>query len=494
MFRTMTSRYLILPFLGFILLCSGCVTGPDQSGLDKVVMGPTKLNYAYWALEKGKYDQVLTHCRDILAVLPDHEQALVLKGFALLYTGRYRAAADSFSLSMEKEPSGQALLGRGHCYIRLGQNDRALADADKALSLAGMSRQLADFNRRLGEESTTGKKAEAEFYDLKAIVCLESGKLTQALRAVNQAIGLDPGAKIHYRRKGTIHFRKNEYPEASAAFEKAVDLSSDDTPPYHEYNYLGIIAFYRGDYPRAVDFYQKSIRARSTPGAIANMGLAQGAMGKTDRAIERLSQVLAEQDRPATRFSLGYFYHLKGKTAQAADAFDRARKADPDILQSRTRMMDKVPSASPTYRLYRAQVETAKSYLTGAAAAAATSPAASPGQKTAPSSLTILKLVVDPDPVPVNARFAIKFLYHVNMAGRPRGARSVRGKFHFTVSQAGKVLFESDSKPLEVDNKQDNEWTEYMNPVPRAGKYTLDLFLVCEGEKAAQQIVLTIVR
>lgn len=82
----------------------------------------------------------------------------------------------------------------------------------------------------------------------KGVVALNYGLLDEAVRYGNLAVSLDPKSYNGYVLLGNAHFRKGEFAQAVAAFEKAVELKPELAEPRVN---LATAAFEAGDLAKA---------------------------------------------------------------------------------------------------------------------------------------------------------------------------------------------------------------------------------------------------
>lgn len=122
---------------------------------------------------QGQFESALEHFERVLADVPDHNDALVGRGFTYLILGRFDEASDNFDRALDANPdNGRALVGQG------------------LLSLSG-------------------------------------GQLDSALGNFSDAIGIDPKDEYGYALRGDTRVRKGQWTEASADFDRAIALKPD---------------------------------------------------------------------------------------------------------------------------------------------------------------------------------------------------------------------------------------------------------------------------
>ena len=126
-------------FLHFFLIASGIValashqaTPEATSLLGKPLFSPAPAEAA-----RARMEADLAAAREALAKSPNNPEALIWVGRRTAYLGRYRDAIKIFSDGLAKFPSDARFLRhRGHRYITVREFDRAIADLERARTLA----------------------------------------------------------------------------------------------------------------------------------------------------------------------------------------------------------------------------------------------------------------------------------------------------------------------------------------------------------------------
>jgi tetratricopeptide (TPR) repeat protein len=131
-------------------------------------------------------------------------RAALDRGQAAAKAGDWTGAADAFSEAVQFDPSSaDALRRRAVAYLRLGENERAIADLDAALGLeAGDAK--ATYNRGLARSRL--------------------GDMDGALADFSQAIRLDPNYARAYHARGNMNARAGNAAQAEADWQRAMEL------------------------------------------------------------------------------------------------------------------------------------------------------------------------------------------------------------------------------------------------------------------------------
>jgi tetratricopeptide (TPR) repeat protein len=141
--------------------------------------------------------------------------------------------------------SARYLAVRGRCYLGLGENDLALADLNRSVSLSAKNPQ-AYYGR--GEAYYMLKKYQEAFDDLSKAIQLNSNyieaylfrayacegleKNQSALFDYQQVMRLRPYDPLPYYKSGLLKNSMNDKKGACKDFKKAVELGSNDAADY----------------------------------------------------------------------------------------------------------------------------------------------------------------------------------------------------------------------------------------------------------------------
>ncbi len=197
----------------------------------------------------------IAHCadRDMARGLADFEAALPLAGdpvasahllklraYHLQRSGDWERARDDYERSRALDPAHFGVqLNLGQCYARLGRNDLAIAEFDRAIAAQPISAQ-AYFSRAEAREALGDLGGALDDRDRSIALAPETAWTHQgrgwnfvrrglpdaALADLDRAIDLDPGYAASYTARGWAYLRKGDLDRATADFEKAGQLDS----------------------------------------------------------------------------------------------------------------------------------------------------------------------------------------------------------------------------------------------------------------------------
>jgi tetratricopeptide (TPR) repeat protein len=230
--------------------------------------------------------------------------------------GRERAAIEDWQLRVRActaiiDAGGEtpatlaaALANRGAAYLKLGDDDRALRDLDRALALdstvwqAHVNRgsvygRKGEHHRAIQEFDTALRfDADPKAYFGRGLVYQSLGDNTSALRDVNASISLDATNAGAFVTRGQILRDIGEYDRAQQDFERALAI---DRTLWNAWLGQGDIYRLRGEPRVAIDAYTQAARLAPGPSSAVfhGRGLAYLAIGDIPRAIQDLDRALS---------------------------------------------------------------------------------------------------------------------------------------------------------------------------------------------------------
>jgi predicted TPR repeat methyltransferase len=185
--------------------------------------------------------------RQILAVAPDHPDALALLGLAEQQAGRPAAALQLMNRALELAPDHpDALANRGNVYKLLGHLDPAEADYRRALERrpddANLLCNLGTVMRARGDyagaaalfRSALAQKPDhvASWQNLGST--LESlEQRAEAAEAYRQAARLEPDSPAKFRDLGVAFYMAGRHEEAAGMYRRCLALAPDDARAAH---------------------------------------------------------------------------------------------------------------------------------------------------------------------------------------------------------------------------------------------------------------------
>ncbi len=185
----------------------------------------------------------------------------------------------------------------------------------KIKSLEEQNRKTKDLlsnveRERLKEEfRKASQELAANGLNEKALSLLKYGFYTDVAKAMeylNQAIRLDPNYGDAYNNIGGAYDNKGDYDRALEYYQKSLKIGLKKLGPEHpgvaiDYNNTGVAYDSKGEYDRAIEYYQKALKidlkklGPEHPGVAIdynNIGMAYNSEGEYGRAIEYLKKAL----------------------------------------------------------------------------------------------------------------------------------------------------------------------------------------------------------
>jgi len=205
---------------------------------------------AYWRKlgEEGGdamwLDQALAVARHAVELDGKLPAARVSLGFVLLKAGRHDEARAELEQALSLDPrNADAYRGLAEIHQTLNQTEQAEADFRRAIELRPTDRAFHDLLGTLYFRGGRMKEAEAEYrksvelapdgaYGLRNLagVLIANGRLPEATELLKRALQVQPQPTL-YSNLGTVYFYQGLYPEAAAAYQKA--LASEEGAHLH---------------------------------------------------------------------------------------------------------------------------------------------------------------------------------------------------------------------------------------------------------------------
>ena len=206
------------------------------------------------------------------------------------------------SANLIRQNRGIVYVNRANAYHRKGDDDRALADIAKAISL---------FPKL------------APIYQLRGDVFLGKGEYDRAIADYGEAIRLNPKYQTSYNNRGIAYLNKGDPDRGIVDFNEAIRID-----PKSAYSHVdrGNAYSKKGDYDRAIADYNEAIRIDpKQASAHINRGDAYAAKGDYSRAIASYSEAIGiDPLNPRPLTGRGLAYEKMAEIAKARADFDAA--------------------------------------------------------------------------------------------------------------------------------------------------------------------------
>jgi predicted O-linked N-acetylglucosamine transferase (SPINDLY family) len=202
---------------------------------------PQTIRQALEFHQRGRLPEAERLYAAILAVRPDHVDALQMLGTIKLGRGELSAALGLVSAALRARPnSPQVLLNHGVVLNALNRHGEALASFDQALKLK--SKYAEALNNRGCALAALGRNDEAledyrkalaikpgypEAHYNRGNALKELGRHDEALSSLERAIALKPDYAAAYDARGTVLEELSRHEEALACYQRATAIRPD---------------------------------------------------------------------------------------------------------------------------------------------------------------------------------------------------------------------------------------------------------------------------
>ena len=268
--------------------------------------------------QAGRLAEAEALYRQILAVQPQHADALHLLGVIAHQVGRNDVAVDLIQQAIALTPTAPAFHSNlGEVLRCMGQCERAIASHRMAL---GIAPDFADALNGLGS------------------ALQDAGRREEALDAFRAALRSKPDSVDAHNNMGNA-LRDSGRPEDAAAAYRAALQFKPDHPEAH--SNLGNALLDLGRMEEAVAEYQTALRLKPDfPVALSNLGTALRDLGRLAEAAAACRTALALRPGDAiAHCNLGSVLRDMGLSDQAVAEYRTALRLKPDFIEARGNLL-----------------------------------------------------------------------------------------------------------------------------------------------------------
>ena len=302
--------------------------------------------------QAGDFDKAETIYKKVLAVNPNHPDALHLRGVIAHQTGKYDDAVVFIRKAVEINPNNPLYYNNlGASLKNQGKSDEAIATYHKALALHpdypeaynNLGNALKH-QGKLEEAVASYKKAleihpgYAEAYNNMGNAFKGHDRLEEAVVCYQKAIEINPNyAEAYYNMGGAVKFL-NRLEESVRCYEKALEIN----PNYAEaYNNMGVAYKFMGNSEKSVECYKKALEVNPNHAeAYNNLGIAMNNQGRTGEAIKYYSKAMDIRSNYAEAHNnMGYAMNDQGRLEEAAEYYRKAVEMKPDYNQAHSNLL-----------------------------------------------------------------------------------------------------------------------------------------------------------
>jgi tetratricopeptide (TPR) repeat protein len=297
--------------------------------------------------DKGKLDEAIEHCEEVIRINPTYGPAHLNLGMALCAKDRLDEGIRHFNKALRLGPDyAKAHYNLGIALQTKGRLDQAVDHCKEAIRLAPRS-AMAHFSlgnvlqaqRRFGEAIAQYEQAlhinhryAAAHTNLGAALYAQ-GKVKEAVSHFEQAIRLDQKEAMAHVNLGKAFADRGQLDAAIGHYEEA--LHHEPQNALVHYN-LGLALKAKGRLDDAIGHYNEALRIK--PGDAAahtNLGNALKAKGFLGEAISQYDAALSiDRNNVLARFNLAITLHDKGTPDKAVHHFEEILRIDPSFVMA----------------------------------------------------------------------------------------------------------------------------------------------------------------
>jgi len=259
--------------------------------------------------QSGNFMQAEAVYKKILAVNPNHSDALHLLGILLHQAGKKDEAMKAINRAIQIQPA------RANYHNNLGIMFQERGELENALSCYRNALKI--------------KPNFADAYNNMGFALQDQKKLDEAVSCYETALKINSTYFEAYNNLGTVLKEQGKTNEAVAAYHKALQLK----PDYPEaYSNMGIALKEQGRFQEAIACYQKALHIRPNYAeALNNMGSLFRDMSKFDDALLCYRKAVEIKPDYADAYSnMGTVFKEQGKFAEAFLCYQKALQIKPD--------------------------------------------------------------------------------------------------------------------------------------------------------------------
>jgi len=272
------------------------------------------------AFHRGDYARATALAAERLKAQPADVQARILLARSDAAMGRFEDAYAGFRKALRVDPRSPDAL----YYLAITAGVLAQTEYDRLLAMAPGS---------------------ARAHQLRGLSYKAQGRSTEAEAELEASLAEGPPSVGVLVALGDLRRAKLSFPEARAAYSRAVELE----PGHYDALYgLGVCDSYAGEHARAIDLFRRALRAApdSAPAHLA-LGISLLQTGGTAEAVPELEEAAKLEPRMRQAYyQLGRAYQTLGRSREAEAAFARSR----ELLEEEHRKDEVQPSVSPEPR------------------------------------------------------------------------------------------------------------------------------------------------
>ncbi|AYQ40997.1 TPR domain-containing protein [Burkholderia aenigmatica] len=308
---------------------------PDTMQLERLLVRARKAHH------EGALQHAENAYAELLALDPEHPEALHLLGAVRFQQGRLDDAEPLMRRSVERQPVPLALANYSAVLAGLGREHDALARLDEALAInpvhqrvlfqrAGLLAQLARYDeaRAVYDRLLELTPGFADGYVKRSDMLRALGRFDGALADCDRAIALAGRTFDAMRARGLALRELGRFRDAADSYGHALALRPGSAGVLFQ---RGVAYLDLHDPEHALADFNAAIAASPTfVDAICNSSIALEQLGRHDEALMRCDRALAIDPRHARSLAnRGNAASHLGRFADAVDSYARALEVEP---------------------------------------------------------------------------------------------------------------------------------------------------------------------
>lgn len=289
-------------------------SGPKAGNTAAIRDADAAFHRGFAASEAGRLEEARAQFAEAVRLAPQIAEGHDALGSVLIALGRAAEAIPELEKAAKQKPHDPTVEGDlARAYTGAGQGTKAIPHFEAALKLAKDPENAEFYDSYARALDTAGRRDEA----LKEFAAEE--KLTGPTGEVDDAIG-------------TVYAQMRRWPEAKAAFKRAIEESASESPRIH----LSVVLRQEHDFDGALKVMEPAVggsapSAETYPAeAWAEYGRVLAAMGQDESAAHALEQALKENAAlPGVAGELAMSLQRLGRQEDAIPWFKKALESEP---------------------------------------------------------------------------------------------------------------------------------------------------------------------
>ena len=307
----------------------------------------TLLEQALAQHRAGELERAADLYRDVIAIDPDHADALHLLGVAMHQRNDYAAAIHSIGRALEIHPEAALF----HCNLGAAQRALNLLESAEASfrEAVRLDPSFAGAHYNLGcVLEARGKTADAIAAYRRTLECddgladaynnlgralAKAGQLDESLDCYRHLTALRPACGTAHYNLGNALFRARRFGEAAAEFRKSLSFNPN-LPEAH--NNLGTALKSLERFEEAGECFSRAIALKADYAeAHNNLGTVHQFRGDASEAAACYARaLLLHPDFAGAQTNLANIHHDEGFVDAAIAGYDRALTIDPNCAEA----------------------------------------------------------------------------------------------------------------------------------------------------------------